>query len=490
LIYRLCYHIADGKPWPFHAASSLFHSFNALLVFLLTSLLSRRILKTESAIPALLAAFFFLFVPINSGTVLYAFAFSDVIAASFLLWALYAYTCTPEAKLPGYLGSLLLFVCALFSKQSAIVLPALIVTTDLLLNQTGRRRFYQYAGFAVLAIAYVVFRSIFFGGIGDLEGAGNTYATFDYLKLQGPMILKYLRLALIPSGLTIDHSPAPPAYPFWMILLSWFFIASSTAAAIKILFKSSSWSAKLISWFWIFFLVTLAPTSSFVPTVDLFVERRAYLGSMALAALFGLLLTRIPKKNLGAITGSVILVLFAAVSWGRSQIYSNPELLWRESIRHYPHSKRAHVNMAYTYDQLGRYEDAMKIYEDVLLQYPDDAFVHTKIALIFQNPRYQGYNPQKAFEFYKKALDLNPNDIVTLYNAGLLVLDAGNYDQAEFLFKRTLEINPRFVYGLFGLGMTLVKKGQISDGIAALEKALEIDPLFQGAREQLQLLQK
>lgn len=247
-------------------------------------------------------------------------------------------------------------------------------------------------------------------------------------------------------------------------------------------------AARVFAWFWLFFIVTLAPTSSFVPTVDLFVERRAYLGSFALAALFGLLLNLIPKKRVGAIAGSVILVLFAIVSWGRVQIYGNPESLWLEAVHHYKHSKRANVNLAYTYDQLGRYEDARKIYEEVLAQYPNDAFVFTKIALIYQNPRYPAYNIQKSFEYYRKALELNPNDIVTLYNAGLLMLDAGNYDQAEKLFRHTLDINPRFIYGLFGLGMTLIKQGKKSEGFFELQKSLNIDPNFTPAQDQLRQL--
>lgn len=491
LIYRLCYQIGDGKPWPFHVASSLFHSLNALFVFLMTGLIARRIFKTESVVPGVLAAFFFLMVPINSGTVLYAFAFSDVIATFFVLSAVYIFVRQPDTKPAAYTASILLFFCALFSKQSAIVLPALLVTTDLCLNQISRKRIYQYAGFAALAVAYVVFRYIFFGGIGDLEGTGNTYAALEYLKLQGPMILKYVMLTLIPTGLALDHAPIPTLHPAWEIALSWLLIAGLTLVTMKFLYaKNSSWIAKLCAWFWIFFLITLSPTSSFVPTVDLFVERRVYLGSAAFAALFGLLLTRIPKKHLGAIAGSAILVLLTAVSWGRAEVYASPEQLWLESVHQYPHSKRARANLAYTYDQQGRYEEARRIYEDILLQYPNDAFIHTKLALIFQNPRYQGHNPQRAFESYNKALDINPNDIVTLYNAGLLLLDAGNYDQAETFFRRSLEINPRFVHGIFGLGMTLVKKGRIGEGKAALEKALEIDPQFQGAREQLQLLQK
>lgn len=490
LVYRLCYALGDGQSWPFHAASSLFHGLNAVLIFLLMMLLARKVTATHALTTSWLAALFFLFLPINSGTVFYAFAFSDVIASFFLLAALVLFSRNPQLQWKSYALTLLLFVGALLSKQSAIVLPALLLVTDLFLGQLTRKRLSRYAGFVAVAFGYLALRFYFFGGLGDLEGTDNTFAAWDYFIRQGPMILKYLQLSLVPMGLTIDHGINPAAITVVVSALSWLAIVVTAGAALYFLLKkSSSLLAQALAWAWIFFLLTLAPTSSFVPTVDLFVERRAYLGSVALAALFAWALQCIPIKRAGVLTGSVVLVLFAAISWGRSQVYSSPHALWRESAALYPTSKRALVNVAVIDDQLGRYEEAKNTLEIVAAQFPNDAFVHTKLAIIYQNPQYSGFNPQRAFEEYKKALALTPNDLATLYNAGLLMLDAGNLDQAEALFRHSIEINPRFAYGHFGLGMTLLKKEKPSEGRAELEKSLEIDPQLRGARDFLQRLQ-
>jgi protein O-mannosyl-transferase len=489
LIYKLCYGLSGGQAWSFHLASTLFHSLNAVWVFLLTALLAQRLFKSQNLTGPLLAALFFLFLPINSGTVLYAFAFSDVIATFFLLGALWIFLRDTEMSLGSLLGALGLFICALLSKQSAIVLPALILLSDSLLHQVQRRRLYAYLGFTVIALAYVCLRYAFFGSIGDLEGTGSTHAPLEYLQTQGPMILKYLWMSLVPSGLALDHAPMATSFSILEITLSWGLLLVTGLASVFVLFrKTSSSLIKLLAWFWLFFLAGLAPTSSFVPTVDLFVERRAYLGSFALAAVFGFIVIKLRRGNAGLIGGGVITLLFAAVCWGRSQVYKSPETLWSESVRLYPQSKRARVNLGVIYDQQGRHEEAKKIFEAVLAQYPNDAFVHTKVALIYQNLHYEGHNLRHAAEEYQKALQLNPNDIVTLYNAGLLMVDAGNLDQAEALFRHSLEIHPRFPYALMGLGITFVKKGQITEARRLLIQALEIDPGLEGAKVQLQRL--
>lgn len=491
LIYRLCYAVGDGQPWPFHAASSLFHALNAVLIFLLMGLLARKMNAANALTAGWLAASFFLFLPINSGTVFYAFAFSDVIASFFVLSAVLVFAGQPQLRCKHHLLVLSLFAAALFSKQSAIVLPALLFVTDLFLGQLTKARLKNYTGLIVVAIAYIAFRLYFFGGIGDLEGTNNTFAAWDYFVHQGPMILRYLQLSLVPMGLAIDHGIDPASITPLISIASWAVVLSSAGFCFYLLLKkSSSQIAKSIAWAWMFFLATLAPTSSFVPTVDLLVERRVYLGSIALAALFAWAMSLIPQKRVGLIAGSVILFLFATVSWGRNEVYASPTALWFESASLYPTSKRARVNLAVIQDQLGRFDEAKTTFEAVANQFPKDAFVHTKLALIYQNPQYSGYNPQRAFEEYKKALAITPDDLATLYNTGLLMIDAGNLDQAEALFRRSLEINPRFIYGYLGLGMTLAKKGQTGEGKAALEKALELDPQFGPAHEQLQRLQK
>lgn len=491
LTYRACYQIADGQPWPFHAASSLFHALNAVLIFMLAGLLARRLFNSSSSLPGILAAVGYVVLPMNSGTVLYAYAFSDVLAGFFLLSALYVFCRKPQVSMLSLTGALLLYAGGLLSKQSAIVLPALLLATDLLLNQFTKKRSYAYGGFVVMAFAYLGLRYSFFGGIGDLEGTGNTFAPLVYLKVQGVMILKYLQMSLIPIGFAIDHGINPAEIPTAASLFAWLVVLATAGLSVYVLLrKTVSVRAKIFAWAWVFFLITLTPTSSFLPTVDLFVERRAYLGTAALLIVMGLHLLRPQRPRLRRIAATLLMLLFAGVTFTRMQLYGSPENLWRESVALYPTSQRARVNLGVIYAAQSKFAEAKLLFESILAQFPKDPFVNTKMALIYQDPNYAGHDLQKALDHYKLALETTPNDLVTLYNTGLLLIDAGNYVQARGLFQRTLQINPRFTYGLLGLGITAMREGDKSEAIEQFRRALEIDPQMSGARTFLQELQK
>ncbi|MGC8867806.1 MAG: tetratricopeptide repeat protein [Elusimicrobiales bacterium] len=54
-------------------------------------------------------------------------------------------------------------------------------------------------------------------------------------------------------------------------------------------------------------------------------------------------------------------------------------------------------------------------------------------------------NPQKAVEYFKESLKLNPNNTWCLYWLGKVYkYYLKNTDEAEKYFERTLEINPNF----------------------------------------------
>jgi len=106
----------------------------------------------------------------------------------------------------------------------------------------------------------------------------------------------------------------------------------------------------------------------------------------------------------------------------------------------------------------GEYENAIKIFDEMLEIYPTDSKIFEMKGLALSNLRLEStlamqpqqnvspHNPSNLnklsmLEFYK-ALEINPNSVLALNGMGLGFGNFGEYSEAEQYFKKALEINP------------------------------------------------
>jgi len=106
----------------------------------------------------------------------------------------------------------------------------------------------------------------------------------------------------------------------------------------------------------------------------------------------------------------------------------------------------------------GEYENAIKIFDEILKIYPADSKIFEMKGLALSNLRLEStlamqpqqnispHNPSNLnklsmLEFYK-ALEINPNSVLALNGMGLGFGNFGEYSEAEKYFKKALEIDP------------------------------------------------
>ena len=106
----------------------------------------------------------------------------------------------------------------------------------------------------------------------------------------------------------------------------------------------------------------------------------------------------------------------------------------------------------------GEYENAIKIYDEMLKTYPTDTKIFEMKGVALSNLRLEStlamqpqqnvsprdesnLNKLSMLEFYK-ALEINPNSILALNGMGLGFGNFGEYSEAERYFKKSLEIDP------------------------------------------------
>jgi tetratricopeptide (TPR) repeat protein len=85
---------------------------------------------------------------------------------------------------------------------------------------------------------------------------------------------------------------------------------------------------------------------------------------------------------------------------------------------------------------------------------------------------------QKALETYKKALEVEPENIDALICCGLCYRNLEEYDKAIEYYDNALEIEPDNKTALNNIGYVLECKGKIEEAIEYYNKSLEVDPNY------------
>lgn len=98
-----------------------------------------------------------------------------------------------------------------------------------------------------------------------------------------------------------------------------------------------------------------------------------------------------------------------------------------------------------------------------------------RLALLSRN------TPVEAQSAFERSLAINPFNIDTLNNLGLLHLSSGRQNEAETCFTRALELAPDFARAHFNLGLLSAEKKSDSSAIDHYRKAVQADPTLAGA---------
>ncbi len=150
----------------YHATNVILHILNALLVLAIA-----RSIAPREPMFAVLAASFFALMPSHAESIAWISGRVDSIASLFYLGAFLCFVRFRLARRRGWIfAAWLLFVCGLFTKQSVVTLPVLLIAFDLLwpvstesARSRAEARVWAHIPFAVAAALYVAFRHTLFG---------------------------------------------------------------------------------------------------------------------------------------------------------------------------------------------------------------------------------------------------------------------------------------------------------------------------------------
>jgi tetratricopeptide (TPR) repeat protein len=528
--------IGNGiRPAGYHWVNLTVHAVNVSLVYLLG------LVVFGTAAPALALAALWGVHPLLTESVTNIVGRADLLAAFGVLAGLLCYTRSASAagreKLPWLAAMAAAQAIGIFSKESAVILPGIVLLYDL----TWRRR----AGWRERAAAYTALAlpiAVFFYLRGTLEthlSASNTdnpllTADFWTARLTAIKVIgKYMWLFVWPAGLSADYSyDAVPAFGWhpaeWEDAKALIALAICLAGAL--LAVRSYRARKPLFFFLAFFFVALLPASNLAILIgSIMAERFVYLPSIGLAGCaiagiyaLGPLVSR--QRRIATRAGWVALGLLclacAARTYARNLDWLDERSLWTSAVNACPGSAKAHYNLGTVLaevpgqlaDAIAQFEAALRINPDfaeahdnlgkVLLQTPGrlaDATVHFEAAIRIDPGLAEAHNNlgtvllQKpgrlpdAIAQFEAALRIDPDFAQAHSNLGKALAQVpGRFAEAIAQFEAALRINPDLAEAHGNLGTVLLQvPGRLADAIAQLEAALRINPDFAQAHNNL-----
>jgi len=86
-----------------------------------------------------------------------------------------------------------------------------------------------------------------------------------------------------------------------------------------------------------------------------------------------------------------------------------------------------------------------------------------------------------ALNCFDKALEINPNNYLALYNKGGIKASIQRFDDAIDFYDRVIELNPKFPYVYDSRGIAYGKTRGFNEALKDFDKAIQLNPNFQQA---------
>ncbi len=209
LSFFIDYELWNLNPSGYHITNILIHSLNSFLIFLITFILLNKKQSPKKGwdLP-IFSGLLFIFLPCHVEPVTFIGARADIIAALFCFSSFCAYLKYKQFENKFYLLiSILLFICALFSKESAFSYPFVILSYEAycyIIQQDKKKKFmhiiYLPLTYCVTFLLYLCVRFAVLGTIigGYGRSGQNVHLNFDLIQVSKNIFIFLTRTFLPP----------------------------------------------------------------------------------------------------------------------------------------------------------------------------------------------------------------------------------------------------------------------------------------------------
>jgi protein O-mannosyl-transferase len=377
--YAVDWSMSGGRPGWFHFMNVIWNAAACLLVF-------RLLLMLTAPAAALAGALLFTVHPVHVEAVANIVGRAELMAAVFSLGALVLWARAPAEHVSrsrlAAIGAC--FALALLSKESVIVLPALLALTDAargVLTPTSAREWLHSRMTPMLVLgavagAYLVVRVAVLGswGPGLLDPTLEVTASVQQRILTALQAWpEYARLLLYPRTLLADYGPPyfMPAIGPTPAALAGLLILAVLAAAGTLAFLLGSGRLAFVL---LFMPVALLPVSNLLIPIGVVVAERAlYLPSVALAAAAAFAYAAAPRyvsRRTAAVAAFAVLTAGSVRTLHRIPEWRSTDAILGALERDRPGAFRAHWHFARVAAESGQPAVALQRYASAVTAWP------------------------------------------------------------------------------------------------------------------------
>ncbi|MDP2885024.1 MAG: hypothetical protein Q8P51_08405 [Ignavibacteria bacterium] len=442
LLFMLELQFEKDGTWLFHLTNILLHFGCSVVLFFLFK---------ELNIPRLtagMAAGIFSVHPINTSAVVWISGRNDTMLALFLLSSfLFFLRWMETANMWQFLWHGFLFLFALLTKESAVLLPLLCLSYGFFVRREnpGRGKIYLLIiPYAIAIAVWIALRSLVHQEYQEYEVQyAGVQLISEWLK-NLPALALYFGKVFLPFNLSIfpnleDHS----------LLLGGISIALFIGLALvgQPHRRAVSWG---LAWFLLFLLPTLIGGT-------IFHEHRAYCATVGvLFALTQLKPIQPPDfSKMTYVAGfGILILLFSVLTFLHGAHFQDRPAYVTSAYRLDPSVDPSNFLLAGLFIDSGDDDNALKILQAGILRNQYMKVAHRMLADI--HTRRGDY--AEAKREYEVSLKIEPLHLYTYINYGKMHLQEGHIDDAARLWKKAVLINPNFLLGYYFLANFYVHK--------------------------------
>lgn len=509
LTYLAEYQLFGLNAFYFYLDNLALHALCAALVFLIIAEVSGR--RRRAAAAALLFAIH----PVQWEAVANISGRAILLSAFFGLAAVAAFLRGQHGRRGWLALSAGCFVLAMFSKESAAMVPLVLASALVFLGgRDAKRRPAAASDWAALVPFGVVIGLYLFLRVRlgitrtfpwpNLEMAA--LGTLSFLR----SLLTHLRLLVFPVGLRFDRASR--------LFLSFADPELLATAAVWLGLAAALWKARariprpeafFLSWF----AVELLPVSQLVTTIGVqpgYISAADHFLYLPSAAFLALLVTGAEKLCAVSVRRRVLsrtalgwlaagsTAFFFLLTLGHNYTAGSEFAMFERTLAGDPGNIRVRYNLAQAYARRGRYDEAERHFRDITVRLPTmtNAWIGLGKALCDQGKFWEGIriwegirtdgpsaalvrdNLERTYRYlrgvYEKQSRDRPQEAALQQTLGVVRAKTGDLDGALACFARAVELEPGFRDALFNLASAQEAKGDLKGAAASYRRFLDL----------------